>query len=1092
MNFRKGVVSHKAAVSIAWIICSTYLVLFGMILAGCGSGSGNSSGNAGGGSSNTGDYSLSVQPTSVTLSPGGSQTVTVSIQAQNGFASNVNVSVTSLPAGVTASPSSFAISSATQVVTLTAAASAASVSNSIATIQGVSVSLSHQVQLTITVNTPASGGPSSRSKFLRTDSTTAYTAFPPPNWTVFHSPTRRFFASDPYTNHLNVIDSVAQKQIATLTIPGAFGMDLAPDGSVLYVGTMLGDLYVIDPVQLSVIRRYAANTISPFGFTANAVYALANGKLLLERYNLIPGYSWIDGNGPLALWNPADNSIVTFVDPGNFGGQKPEKPICLAGFEHGVLTNNRTRILLSPVQTSQGSAILCSFDPIADTWVWSSTMSDSGNSALSTIAVSPDGNTVAASTGKTVYVLDAATLKLKNSFPIKSTQSLLNYPSAVIGSDNQTLYISDLGSFVYAYNLSTGTQIGWLPNIQTTYSSASPNISLMQAISDNGLIAGVMDQGVALLDLIAINSSPVGTAFGPSQLSKAYGPANGGTQTSWNPSQRGLSSSPKLSGAFFGNNRAANPSISSSGNLTISATSPSGTPGPVDVITLTSDGSEQLLPEAFSYGPWVVEAPTAYATADGGGSAQIYGYGFGAAGNPSNQPVVAPPSDLQVVAGSGTAQVTGFIPSAYQNNFLSSPFPLVGVQFTVPPGTAGTASDITITNSAGSTSVKQAISYVPATKSFPVSDAKLVDGIYDPRRDVYYFTDTNQVRVFSRSQGAWLNPIVIPPPPKAYSSQRLLGIALSLDGSKMVVSDAGALAIYIIDPDNPASIKSYSVVIQTYGDPVTTTPSGVAITNSGTVYYTAYDRNGTGAPFLLSLDTTTGKVSPFGGFVYTFSSQGAYQYGRLPMSADGTRIYLNNYGTVAAFDTATGAVTYPFGTNTQGQGFIGQGGFEIVLAANQTSLFADGLMMDSSLNVLGIEAMNWREAFDATPVYGATMSPDGGLLFQPNLKSIDVFDGRTGAFRSRVSLPIKVSSSYRALVSDPKDSVQIAIVDGGAGIAIIDLGSIPEPDPIPFLRSISGPNPQIQESPAQPRRTPIPATLPRHRTQPLFDGSIVR
>ena len=190
-------------------------------------------------------------------------------------------------------------------------------------------------------------------------------------------------------------------------------------------------------MKLSVIKRYAANTISAYGFEANAVFALANGKLLLEKYFLVPGYSWVDGNGPLAMWDPSNNSIVKFVDSQNLDGLMPEKPSCLAGFEYGILTNNRSRILLTPVLTSQGSAILCSFDPVADTWVWSSTLSDRNGSALSSLAVSPDGNTVVASTGTTTYVLDAATLQLKKSFATQSTQSLLNYPGMVIGADNK-------------------------------------------------------------------------------------------------------------------------------------------------------------------------------------------------------------------------------------------------------------------------------------------------------------------------------------------------------------------------------------------------------------------------------------------------------------------------------------------------------------------------------------------------------------------------------------------------------------------------------------------------------------------------------
>jgi len=494
--------------------------------------------------------------------------------------------------------------------------------------------------------------------------------------------------------------------------------------------------------------------------------------------------------------------------------------------------------------------------------------------------------------------------------------------------------------------------------------------------------------------------------------------------------------------------------MTKTGNPTISATSPSGIPGPVDVFTFTSEGDEQIHPDAFSYGPWVLEAPTMYATAEGGGPAQVYGYGFGPVTTPSSsQPIVAPPVDLQIQVGGGNAKVTGYLPEAYlgdRSTFVSSPLPLVGAEFTVPPGTAGTSADVIVTNTSGSTTVKQAITYLPAVQSFPLGGSKLMDGVYDAKRDVYYFTDTNQVRVFSRSQSKWLNSIVIPPPVGAYGPQRLLGVTLSLDGSKLVVSDAGAIAIYIIDPDNPTSIKSYPYASQVFGGPITETPSGVAITNSGIVYITTFDLNGDGSPFLLTLNSSTGKVTPYTGAIVPFSTEGPYQYGRLPMSADGTRIYVNNEGSIAAIDTSSGAITYPFGTN-----YLGQDGYEIVLAANQTSLFADGFLMDSNLNIRGLLAMNWRELIDADPVYGATMSPDGGLLFQPNSHSIDVFDGNTGAFRSRVSLPMTLSSSYRALVSDGKDSVQVAITGTGDGIAVIDLRSLVEPDPIPyFARSL--------------------------------------
>ena len=43
--------------------------------------------------------------------------------------------------------------------------------------------------------------------------------------------------------------------------------------------------------------------------------------------------------------------------------------------------------------------------------------------------------------------------------------------------------------------------------------------------------------------------------------------------------------------------------------------------------------------------------------------------------------------------------------------------------------------------------------------------------------------------------------IPIPSPAGAYGPQRLLALALSPDGSKLAISDAGAIAVYVLNPD---------------------------------------------------------------------------------------------------------------------------------------------------------------------------------------------------------------------------------------------------------------------------------------------------
>ena len=104
----------------------------------------------------TPDYSLTVSPTSLSLTTGTTgSTVSVKANAANGFASNISIAMTGLPSGVTAQPSSLTLTPGTaQSVTITAAASA-TVGNYTLTFTGTSGQLTHQATVAVTVNVPA-------------------------------------------------------------------------------------------------------------------------------------------------------------------------------------------------------------------------------------------------------------------------------------------------------------------------------------------------------------------------------------------------------------------------------------------------------------------------------------------------------------------------------------------------------------------------------------------------------------------------------------------------------------------------------------------------------------------------------------------------------------------------------------------------------------------------------------------------------------------------------------------------------------------------------------------------------------------------
>jgi hypothetical protein len=848
----------------------------------------------------------------------------------------------------------------------------------------------------------------------------------------------------------------------TLVIPGALGLDQAPDGSVVYVGTMTGDLYVVDPIHLTILKRYPSTAISQYGFQANAVFALADGKLILEDYYL----PWPGGEIDwMAVWDPTTNAISLLVGPNGATSPYPETTSCTVRPELVMLANNRTRVLMYSGSHTQ----LCSLDP--ETGTWNLSAGAFGTNLPTAFALTADSNTLLAFDGININSFDATTLALKSSFPLVIPAAQQGQPNRTMFSskDSKQLFITDGDGpgAMDVYDLGTGKMTGWIPQLvlpsDLPYSPEGP---IYQAVSANGLEAGVIEGGgLGLLDTGAVHALPVGSLFTSSVLDLPSGPVNGGTATGWALGAPGV---PAFGGVYFGANAATGVEYNSSTGM--SAVSPPGNPGPVDVRVTSTDGGSQFLPDAFSYGPWVLESPTAYATAEGGGPASLFGYGFGPpwASNGSNLNAI--PTDLHVSVGGVDAPVIWFngspytegpyttephdsIPATFDTFIVGPSLPSKGLIYKVPPHSAGTTASISVSNSSGSVIAEAQMTYLPTLQRYPVS-GHLADGIYDAKRDVYYFSDTNQIRVFSLSLGSWLASIPIPTSSSDWGPQGLYGLALSPDGSKLAVSDPVAFAIHLLNPDKPSSIQTFA-----YGSQLSASmsvPAGLAMMNNGTVYIATFDLSGDGGcGFLFTMDTSSGTVKEIGPpssnclptagmFVPDFADA------RLAMTPNGARVYFNDEGQVGWIDTSSGQVV---GRNIEDN--VGQQDYEVI--ANQTQVFAKGLLTDTFLRPVGQVALNLAEVIDTDYIYGAAFSADGRLLFQPGVQSIDVFDGNTGAFRTRISLPVPLSPNFRALVANGKDNRLVAITGSGDGIAVIDLRSLPEPSPLPYLATQPSP-----------------------------------
>jgi hypothetical protein len=106
------------------------------------------------------DFSLSVTPAALNLTANGtSATASLLATAQNGFSSNVQVTVTGLPAGITVQPSPLTLTPGTAAtLTLTAPVGTAAASST-ATFTATSGSLTHTATLMITVTAPPPAQP---------------------------------------------------------------------------------------------------------------------------------------------------------------------------------------------------------------------------------------------------------------------------------------------------------------------------------------------------------------------------------------------------------------------------------------------------------------------------------------------------------------------------------------------------------------------------------------------------------------------------------------------------------------------------------------------------------------------------------------------------------------------------------------------------------------------------------------------------------------------------------------------------------------------------------------------------------------------
>jgi hypothetical protein len=334
---------------------------------------------------------------------------------------------------------------------------------------------------------------------------------------------------------------------------------------------------------------------------------------------------------------------------------------------------------------------------------------------------------------------------------------------------------------------------------------------------------------------------------------------------------------------------------------------------------------------------------------------------------------------------------------------------------------------VTATTHFGSTTAKAAFHYATAVQSYPLI-ANLQAGIYDSHRDLYYFTDQAQIQVLSRTTGKWLSSIAVP---GASSKTQLLAISESPDGSKLAISDFGGQAICLLSPDIPASIKCYPMPID-YFNTSLLAPAGLAVTNSGIVYFATADIGGTGTPAFHKLDSSSGLISDLG----TLQSGGsADKFVRVLLSPDGSRVYSEIEGATFWLDTSNDSIHFSSATASNSGGVP-----DLSISGDGTTVDINGYLTDPLLNPEATPAYVDWETWFPTATLGQKLNRDGSIMFQPLTDGLDLIARNTGRLVYRVQIPVTTATVYDSLVVGAQNSVAVITA---AGVSFVDLSSLP-------------------------------------------------
>ncbi len=812
---------------------------------------------------------------------------------------------------------------------------------------------------------------------------------------AFYDESRQLlFATNLLLNEVDVLSGKDLSLQARVPIAQPFGIDQMPDSKTLVVGTVTQGFYTIDEDTLSVTQHLAPN-LSEQSTTMLLLVpvAMANGRVLFlgKELGFVGASLFTYGCQAIIEWDSMSGQFtVPFYVP--FLSLEIDNLKRSADRNWAAFSADKFYIYSSAQDSLVSSSV---------------PMNNTSGFRVEDFAINSTGSQYAITAPYSVSFYDS-TLNLLGTRSLDPTVGLASgFWSTQFSADDTLLYwkldLGGIGSILEAVNTSSFTQIG---SVTANFGTQLEPMFLWIDSKKRAFFAH--GGGIVLLDC----SSP--------RSAKPYFIAPTGPEPSSIPLSQSAaitfttSEIPLGTSVTFGGQLAPVESDNTNNSPVIVQAPASSVAGPVNLVFTQPDGEAMLEPQRFTYGAEVAAATSTLVPPIGNPILALYG--FGILNGPSTPPKVP-------MVSVGGQPVTNMAVNVYadipQELFLE-----------LPNGTPGPA-DIVVTSNTGTSTLKGGITYIPFAAVVPASG--LLQLIYDTHRNLLYALQSTQIQVFDPVSLKWTNTLR----PGGSAGMGYVAMAITPDGSELLVLDSQANTLTVFNPDDPS--QSTSTALPSVNPAI----QNIATTSTGRAFV-----GGPHPPLEFNIATHTFKM---------LSTTATIELSQFVATGDGTHMAaVSNIslGTVAVWQRSNDTFTTqgfqtscPAGCLVWTDVAISPDGNIIAPLVGNQGLAGSGVaFFDEQLHFTNRNVYPDLAPPDQPAAQGAIFSSSGLTLLTPLVDSIDFFNTQTGTLRGRLLMPSLLpmlpggGSTPGVIALDPNQQTIYAI--SAAGLAVVNLPSV--------------------------------------------------